>query len=153
MPRQPTPTAEEAYVAAHLQARELTRRIADLLMDLPAPGDDDHPIRWDHVGTVQEVNRRLAGLAAFLEGNDRSTAAAPAALTPSAPAAAVQGIEYPTARDALEYKRRNAPVVIRLNGKYLVVAWEETGVLERRGDAFEIIGERDGRIMAVPVND
>ncbi len=68
-PKTPAPkrTAEDAYVAAHLLARDLVERIGDLLQDLPAPGDDDHPIHWGHVGDVNHVNALLLEVAAFLD--------------------------------------------------------------------------------------
>jgi hypothetical protein len=36
---------------------------------MPAPGDDEHPIHWAHVGDITEVNSRLAALVAFLEND------------------------------------------------------------------------------------
>jgi hypothetical protein len=47
----PKLTAEAAYENSHLVARDLLDRIADLLQDMPAPGNDDHPIHWGHVAT------------------------------------------------------------------------------------------------------
>ena len=35
---------EAAYENAHLVAQDLVTRIGDLLFDLPAPGNDEHPI-------------------------------------------------------------------------------------------------------------
>jgi len=45
-PKNPAPkrTAEEAYVRAHGQATELVDAIYDRLQDMPAPGNDDHPV-------------------------------------------------------------------------------------------------------------
>jgi hypothetical protein len=43
----PTPkktTAEDAYVRAHVRATELVDAISDRLQDMPAPGNDDHPV-------------------------------------------------------------------------------------------------------------
>ena len=59
--------AEAAYENAHLVARDLLQRIDELLHDLPAPGDDEHPIRWTHVGAVTHVAAQLAGVVEFLE--------------------------------------------------------------------------------------
>ena len=67
----PPLTAEPAYESAGLVAQDLVERIRELLFDLPAPGRDEHPIRWSHVGTITEVNQRLAAVVAFLEGNER----------------------------------------------------------------------------------
>jgi hypothetical protein len=46
--------AEEAEVA-----RDLLDRISDLLQDMPAPGDDEYPIHWGHVGDINHVNALL----------------------------------------------------------------------------------------------
>ncbi len=67
----PRPNAEATYENAHAAARSLVERIGELLFDLPAPGDDEHPIRWTHVGTINEVNRRLSEVVAFLDGTER----------------------------------------------------------------------------------
>jgi hypothetical protein len=34
---------------------------------MPAPGNEEHPIHWGHVGDVNEVNRRLSEIVAFLD--------------------------------------------------------------------------------------
>ncbi len=59
--------AEAAYENAHLVARDLLQRIDELLHDLPAPGNDEHPIRWTHVGEITHVAAQLAGIVEFLE--------------------------------------------------------------------------------------
>ena len=66
----PQLTAEAAYENAHLVAQDLVQRIGELLFDLPAPGDDEHPINWSHVGTLNEVNNRLSAIVAFLDGTE-----------------------------------------------------------------------------------
>jgi len=66
MPR-PNLKADAAYENAHLVTRDLLDRIAELLADCQAPGDDDHPINWGHVGTMNEVNRQLSEVIEFLE--------------------------------------------------------------------------------------
>jgi len=38
------------------------------LQDLPALGDDEHPINWAHIGSPAEVNKRLSSVVAFLQG-------------------------------------------------------------------------------------
>jgi hypothetical protein len=62
--------AEAAYENAHLVARDLLERIEELLFDMPPPGDDDYPIHWGHVGDVNEVNRQLSEVIAFLSNQD-----------------------------------------------------------------------------------
>ena len=62
--------AEPAYENAHLVARDLLTRIEELLTDLPAPGGDVK-INWPLVGTMAEVNQRLASIVAMLEGTRR----------------------------------------------------------------------------------
>ena len=68
--KKPNLTAEAAYENAHLVAQDLVQRIGELLFDLPAPGNDEHPINWADVGTVNEVNSRLSSVVAFLEGTE-----------------------------------------------------------------------------------
>ncbi|MEQ8789494.1 MAG: hypothetical protein RIC55_24580 [Pirellulaceae bacterium] len=68
--KKPKLTAEAAYENAHIVAQDLVQRIGELLFDLPAPGNDEHPINWAHVGTVNEVNSRLSSVVAFLEGTE-----------------------------------------------------------------------------------
>lgn len=69
--KKPKLTAEAAYENAHLVAQDLVERIRELLFDLPAPGNDEHPINWAHVGSINEVNRRLSSVVAFLEGTEQ----------------------------------------------------------------------------------
>lgn len=68
--KKPKLTAEAAYENAHLVAQDLVERIGELLFDLPAPGNDEHPIDWADVGSINEVNNRLSSVVAFLEGTD-----------------------------------------------------------------------------------
>jgi len=63
--------AEAAYQNAHQVAQDLAARIGDLLFDLPAPGDDEHPIHWGHVGDLLEINSRLAEVIAFMTKTER----------------------------------------------------------------------------------
>ena len=63
----PKLTAEAAYENAHLVAQDLLERIRELLIDLPAPGNDDHPIHWGHVGDISHVNALLAETMTFLD--------------------------------------------------------------------------------------
>jgi hypothetical protein len=64
----PKLTAEAAYENAHLVAQDLLERIRELLFDMPAPGSEEHPIHWGHVGDLNEVNNRLSSVVAFLSG-------------------------------------------------------------------------------------
>lgn len=66
----PKLNAEAAYENAHLVAQDLVERINELLFDMPAPGDDEHPIHWGHVGDINEVNNRLSSVVAFLSGTE-----------------------------------------------------------------------------------
>jgi hypothetical protein len=68
--KKPKLNAEAAYENAHIVAQDLVQRIGELLFDLPAPGNDEHPIHWGHVGSVNEVNKRLSSIVAFLEGTE-----------------------------------------------------------------------------------
>ena len=69
--QKPKLSADAAYENAHLVAQDLLERARELLQDLPAPGNDEHPIHWGHVGNINEVNRRLSALVAFLDGTER----------------------------------------------------------------------------------
>ncbi|HEX5470443.1 MAG TPA: hypothetical protein VFW73_01075 [Lacipirellulaceae bacterium] len=64
--QKPKLTAEAAYENAHLVAQDLLERIRELLFDMPAPGNDEHPLHWGHVGDINEVNNRLSSVVAFL---------------------------------------------------------------------------------------
>lgn len=68
--RKPNLKAEAAYENAHLVAQDLVARIGELLFDSPAPDNDEHPIHWGHVGTINEVNNRLSQIVAFLDGTE-----------------------------------------------------------------------------------
>ncbi len=68
--QKPKLNAEAAYENAHIVAQDLVQRIGELLFDLPAPGNDEHPINWADVGSVNEVNNRLSSVVAFLEGTE-----------------------------------------------------------------------------------
>ena len=63
----PRLNAEAAYENAHLVARDLLDRIHELLHDMPAPGNDDHPIHWGHVGDIHQVNTLLLQVVTFLD--------------------------------------------------------------------------------------
>jgi hypothetical protein len=66
----PEPTGDEAYADARAEALDLIAQIGDLLQDLPAPGNDDHPIHQGHVDTLNEVNHRLGMVLSFLKRAD-----------------------------------------------------------------------------------
>jgi 4'-phosphopantetheinyl transferase EntD len=68
--QKPKLTAEAAYENAHLVAQDQLERIRELLFDLPAPGDDEHPITWANVGSISHVNSKLAEMIAFLDGTN-----------------------------------------------------------------------------------
>lgn len=55
---------EDAYANAHQEACDLLEKIADVLQDMPAPGDDEHPVNWGHVGDVAHINFVLSQLLA-----------------------------------------------------------------------------------------
>lgn len=67
--KKPNLKAEAAYENAHLVAQDLVARIGELLFDMPAPGNDEHPIHWGHVGDINEINSRLSHIIDFLSGN------------------------------------------------------------------------------------
>lgn len=63
----PKLNAEAAYENAHLVARDLLERIGELLQDMPAPGNDNHPIHWGHVGDISHVNELLSRVVRHLD--------------------------------------------------------------------------------------
>lgn len=65
----PKLNAEAAYENAHLVAQDLVARIGELLFDMPAPGNDAHPIHWGHVGDINHVNTMLLEVVTFLDRN------------------------------------------------------------------------------------
>ena len=67
----PKLNAEAAYENAHLVAHSLVTRIGELLFDLPAPGNDEHPIHCGHVGDLNEINDRLSAVIAFMTGTEK----------------------------------------------------------------------------------
>jgi hypothetical protein len=67
----PKINAEAAYENAHLVAQDLVTRIGELLFDLPASGNDEHPIHWGHVGDLNEINSRLSAVIAFMTGTEK----------------------------------------------------------------------------------
>jgi hypothetical protein len=69
--RKPNLKAEAAYESAHLVAQDQIERIKELLFDLPAPGVEETPIHWGHVGTVSHINQQLSEMIAFLESANR----------------------------------------------------------------------------------
>jgi hypothetical protein len=62
---------EIAYLNAHQRALDLIDRLRGLIEDRPAPGDDEHPINWGHVGDLGHANELLDETIAFLTGEDR----------------------------------------------------------------------------------
>ncbi len=62
----PKLAAEAAYENSHLVARDLLDRIQELLHEMPAPGNDDQPIHWGHVGDIHHVNYLLLQVEVFL---------------------------------------------------------------------------------------
>ena len=67
----PEPAIETAYETAHEEARNLLAQIEELLCDMPAPGSEDFPINWATVGSVNEVNRLLSEVVAFLASTEK----------------------------------------------------------------------------------
>jgi hypothetical protein len=67
----PKITADAAYENAHLVAQDMIAKLAEVLFEMPAPGDDTaSPINWGHVGTLNEVNARLTDLIKFVKNED-----------------------------------------------------------------------------------
>jgi hypothetical protein len=69
--KKPKLNAEATFENAHLVAQDLLEVIKELLFEMSAPGDDEDPIHWGHVGSINEVNQRLSAVVAFLDGSER----------------------------------------------------------------------------------
>ena len=54
--------AEDAYVAAHIEALTLLEDLHQTVEDMPAPGDEEHPINWGHVGSLNHLCEQLREL-------------------------------------------------------------------------------------------
>jgi hypothetical protein len=65
----------------------------------------------------------------------------------------VHGVECATAREAIQNARAEAGVAIRIGDKILAVTQQEADRLAAAGIAFAYLCDRQGQIMAVPVND
>lgn len=53
---------EDAYAAAHIRALTLLEKLHETVEDLPATGNDEHPIDWGHVGSLNYLCEQLAEL-------------------------------------------------------------------------------------------
>lgn len=67
----PKLTAEAAYENAHLVAQDLLEHLRELLFDMPAPGTDNHPIHWGHVGNINRINTLLVEAVTFLDRTEK----------------------------------------------------------------------------------
>ena len=64
----------------------------------------------------------------------------------------VNALEFMSAKMAIDYAAANKPVVIRVDGKILIVLKHEADLLAAEGVEFAYLTEYDGRIVTVPVN-
>ena len=64
----------------------------------------------------------------------------------------VNGLEFSSAKMAIDYAAANRPVVIRVDGRILIVLKHEADRLTEEGVEFAYLTEYDGRIVTVPVN-
>ena len=53
---------EDAYSAAHIRALTLLENLHQRIEDLPAPGNNEQPIDWGHVGSLNHLCQQLAEL-------------------------------------------------------------------------------------------
>jgi hypothetical protein len=60
-----TARVEDAYTTAHVRALTLLEDLHQIVEDMPAP-DTDHPINWEHVGSLQHLCERLKELKDFV---------------------------------------------------------------------------------------
>ena len=66
----PNLEANAAYENACMVSQDLVGRIGELLKDLPSPDNDEHPIDWGHVGSVNHLNAKLSEIVAFIDGSN-----------------------------------------------------------------------------------
>jgi hypothetical protein len=59
---------EAEYTAAHVQALTLLENLHEIVEDLPAPGNDESPIHWGHVGDLNHTIGLLKQAQDFLAG-------------------------------------------------------------------------------------
>ena len=57
---------ETKYEHQYLETQGALEALAEAVADLPAPGDDDNPIDWGHLGTLCEARRQIEETLAFL---------------------------------------------------------------------------------------
>ncbi|MBB3205561.1 4'-phosphopantetheinyl transferase EntD [Rhodopirellula rubra] len=53
---------ENAYAAAHIRALTLLEDLHETVEDMPAPGNEEFPIDWGHVGSLNHLCEQLAEL-------------------------------------------------------------------------------------------
>ena len=62
------PKAEDAYTSSHTDVLELLESLTELVQDMDAPGTT--PINWAHVGSMNEIKRKLLSVMEFMGGGD-----------------------------------------------------------------------------------
>ena len=50
---------EDAYTSAHVRALTLLENLHEIVEDMPAPDNDEDPIDWGHVGSLEYLCERL----------------------------------------------------------------------------------------------
>ena len=61
---------EDAYSTAHIRALTLLEDLHETVEDLPAPGNDEYPIDWGHIGSLNHLCEQLAGLKKHFATNE-----------------------------------------------------------------------------------
>jgi hypothetical protein len=67
----PRPIADAVYQNATLVAHEILDQIADLFSEVPATGNEEHPVHWSHFGSIEKDNFCLPAAVTFLGGTGR----------------------------------------------------------------------------------
>jgi hypothetical protein len=66
---------------------------------------------------------------------------------------AFEAIEFSTVHEAIQHSEAAGGEAIRLHGKNLVVSQQGAERLAAAGVSFAWLGDHDGQIVTVPVND
>ncbi|WP_413431766.1 hypothetical protein [Crateriforma spongiae] len=53
---------EDAYAVAQIRALTLLEDLRETVEDMPAPGNEEFPIDWGHVGSLNHLCEQLAEL-------------------------------------------------------------------------------------------
>lgn len=62
----------DAYFAAHAHATSLLEQLQATIQDMPAPDNDEYPIHWGHVGSLNYLCQQLTELNEHFTSGDNA---------------------------------------------------------------------------------